>query len=184
MLNPLPVELINFSVKSNIEGNPILTWQTANELNTTNFIIESSIDGINFTTVNTVAAKDIGNNSYIYTDLHPFLSNAVYYRLKIIDKDGNFSYSKVVVYSEASNNVFVSVAPNPTSTNTTLYFKQSIESAIISVFNNVGQKVLTNSFKGVARNTYTLKTTKLQPGIYTINVKTQTGSDNAKIVIY
>ena len=71
VLNPLPVELINFSVKSNIEGNPILTWQTANELNTTNFIIESSIDGINFTTVNTVAAKDIGNNSYIYTDLHP-----------------------------------------------------------------------------------------------------------------
>ncbi|MCC6582176.1 MAG: T9SS type A sorting domain-containing protein, partial [Chitinophagales bacterium] len=112
----LPVELVSFTGWNAGEKNE-LEWKTASELNTLKFIVEKKIDGGSFTYLGELPAA--GNSSqlrtYNYSDLNPVVGNN-YYRLKIIDIDGKFSYSNIinVPLSEVLTNNFVSVYPNPT----------------------------------------------------------------------
>ena len=91
---PLPVFYVSINAFVNDQG--ILTnWQTTNEINTSNFIVQHSIDGTSFKTIGSVNAKGSGANSYEFTDMHP--ANGInYYRLESVDKDGASTFSKVV----------------------------------------------------------------------------------------
>ncbi len=112
----LPVELVSFTGWNAGEKNE-LEWKTASELNTLKFVVEKKIDGGSFTYLGELPAA--GNSSqlrtYNFSDLNPVVGNN-YYRLKIIDTDGKFSYSNIinVPLSEVLTNNFVSVYPNPT----------------------------------------------------------------------
>jgi hypothetical protein len=88
----LPLQLINFSAQQN-EQKVILNWQTENEVNTKEFLIETSEDGKIFASKNTIAALCDGNHFYSFTLLE---SNAKYVRLKIVDRDGKYCYSRVI----------------------------------------------------------------------------------------
>jgi uncharacterized repeat protein (TIGR01451 family) len=92
--NPLPLQLLSLSAILQNELSKILVyWNTANEVNTAYFIIETSSNGTNFKAVAEVAAKGIGNNSYFYSIDK---SNVIYVRLKMVDKDGRFTYSNII----------------------------------------------------------------------------------------
>lgn len=114
----LPVTFTKFYIKQrdNIEE---LFWQTASEQNNRVFEIERSIDGIGFEKIGEHKSKagPTGNSSilldYLYEDSKP-ISGYSYYRLKQIDLDNKFKYSKVisVVFEESKNISFV-VYPNP-----------------------------------------------------------------------
>lgn len=92
---PLPLKLVSFSGSVN-GGATILQWQTSNEVNTKDFEVERSPDGINFLTVGKLAAANSdGNNFYSYTD-NAAGQNAGFYRLKMIDENGSFSYSSII----------------------------------------------------------------------------------------
>jgi hypothetical protein len=69
---------------------------------TDHFIVERSIDGNNFTEIGNVPAKGLTNTLTNYFQLTDALLNAqtvnrFFYRLKIVDKDGAFKYSKLVI---------------------------------------------------------------------------------------
>jgi len=110
---PLPLSLTSFTAsKSN---NSIeLNWKTANEQNTAAFVIERSTDGRNFTNLGTVQSS--GNSSstknYSFTDQNP-LTGTSFYRLKMVDKDGSFTYSKVIAVSMSAITKALQVFPNP-----------------------------------------------------------------------
>lgn len=90
----LPVKLTGFRAQHYGKLNK-LDWVTAQEINSSNFEIERSIDGRNFTMIGGVkaSANSSVNNYYSYNDKQP--SKAInYYRLKIVDKDGRFEYSE------------------------------------------------------------------------------------------
>ncbi len=92
----LPVTFINFDgVLQN--GNAILNWSTANEINNKGFEVQKSTNGQTFTDIGFVAGN--GNSStvhnYTYTDVK-VVSGANYYRLKQIDNNGAFTYSSVI----------------------------------------------------------------------------------------
>jgi hypothetical protein len=98
MQQALPVELTNFTATAN-KNNVILNWQTLSENNSDYFNVEKSGNGQVFYSAGTVAAS--GTNSsvkaYSFTDnsvLHS--SKPIFYRLKIVDRDGRFRYSHVV----------------------------------------------------------------------------------------
>jgi Secretion system C-terminal sorting domain len=110
----LPVKLNSFSgYELNKQVN--LDWETASEINSDVFIIERSNDGNSFTAIGEIKAA---NNSsiavnYTCTDKYP-LNGKNYYRLKMVDKDGYFEYSKVVVINILSNSTgAVRLYPNP-----------------------------------------------------------------------
>jgi len=93
----------------------ILYWNTFDEINTSHFLIQHSLDGQNFTTIGTLPAKgsDV-ENAYTFTHSNPNLNATNYYRLSEIDLDGKTFYS--AIRSVRFNNgqvVAVQIGPNP-----------------------------------------------------------------------
>ena len=90
----LPVTLVSFTGKNNGGGN-MLSWTVANEKGIDYYGLERSTDGQNFSGVSSVVAS--GKSGYSFSDnLNLTGYSFYYYRLKIVDKDGNFKYSSVV----------------------------------------------------------------------------------------
>jgi Concanavalin A-like lectin/glucanases superfamily len=91
----LPVTLVYFTAtRQNDEA--VLQWETAQEQNSSNFIIERSSDGNTFGAIGNVAAAGNSNipRNYSFTDLEPGKNNN-YYRLRQTDLDGSSTYSAV-----------------------------------------------------------------------------------------
>ncbi len=109
----LPVKLVVFTAISQAAGIE-LKWQTAAEQNTKQYIVERSADGVAFVEIGTVSAAGNSNTarSYSFTDRQPF-QNVGYYRLKSLDNDGVFEYSKIVEVSNKAAVTALSVYPNP-----------------------------------------------------------------------
>jgi hypothetical protein len=109
----LPLHLLSFTGINN-NGVNYLTWQTADESNTRQFIIERKTDNGNFTAIGQVAARGQGNGNYTYNDAF-VLEGKVFYRLKMEDVDGSFTYSNTVTLSVDQSGAVSKVYPNPTS---------------------------------------------------------------------
>ena len=107
----LPVSYTrDFSAR--LQGKVVeLIWQTSQEDNNEAFVIERSANRKNWVSIGKVMAK---NQTCFYKsiDQHP-LKSWSFYRLKQIDKNGNFSYSKVmpIQFSEAAASI--TLFPNP-----------------------------------------------------------------------
>lgn len=112
----LPVELLYF--QGNFEASQVrLLWETATELNNDRFEIERSRDGHDFHLLGTVAGNGTTskNIQYRYQDRSPG-PGINYYRLKQVDYDGAFEYSKVMAIATLSPDYARTVLyPNPTT---------------------------------------------------------------------
>ncbi|MBK9212947.1 MAG: T9SS type A sorting domain-containing protein [Saprospiraceae bacterium] len=95
-----PLELIGFNVKVVSKNEAILTWQTANEVELDGFEIQRSYDGILFETIGFREARGIPLNktNYVFSDKIP-LKTIQYYRLKMKDLNGSFTYSPIKILS-------------------------------------------------------------------------------------
>lgn len=91
----LPVTLLKFTAAHEGKLNE-LNWSTSEEINSSYFSIERSSDGRDFISIGKVLAKgNIATQAdYIFTD-GTFKNGINYYRLKIVDKDGRFTYSNI-----------------------------------------------------------------------------------------
>ncbi|HET6255161.1 MAG TPA: T9SS type A sorting domain-containing protein [Puia sp.] len=103
----------SFTGRSTDQGN-ILSWTSYNETTATNFTVQRSVDGLNYTTVGTVTGT--GNNSTVnhsFTDIDPIPDVANSYRLLWTDGSGNIAFSDVVTLAPTTNSSVVAVTPNP-----------------------------------------------------------------------
>jgi len=91
----------------------LLKWSMAPGIDYSSYELQRSADGINF---NTIIGTVKGNNSsqYIYYDNFPVKAN--YYRLKLTDANGNFSYSDIAILI-FDTQPFIWINPNPVSKN-------------------------------------------------------------------
>ena len=101
-LSALPVELVSFKADVSNDGKVLLTWETATEINNYGFEIERAIATNNSSIIEWEAIGFIeghGNsnvtNYYSYVE-RPSTTGKHYYRLKQIDNDGTFEYSKSI----------------------------------------------------------------------------------------
>ncbi len=177
----LPVELINFSVKEK-EDHVILNWSTAREINNDYFQIEHSVDGRDFKKVKQV--EGMGNsdiiNHYHFTDKNP--SNGVnYYRLKQVDYDGRFEYSKVVSVNFKTEKDEVSISPNPFAETISIkipFLAQNYTSnneRIIRIF-DIHNRLVRSQLIPNDEDTIQLNLSELSDGIYFIS--THLGKDD------
>ncbi len=112
-LNVLPVRLLSFAASA-CDNNVCLSWTAENEHNLSQYILEKSPNGSSFETAGSVSARNTsGRNNYTTTDVSPFAGDN-YYRLKMTDMDGRFTYSNVVRVN-LSKAVTVTLQPNPAS---------------------------------------------------------------------
>lgn len=110
----LPVDLLSFKVKPEA-CNANIEWVSASEESFDYYQIERSIDGINFETVTRVYGEGGSTyRSYKYLDYES--EGNSYYRLKMVDLDGTFEYTDVLLLindciQQESDNKFI--APYP-----------------------------------------------------------------------
>ncbi|WP_461486216.1 hypothetical protein, partial [Pedobacter sp.] len=111
----LPVELTSFNASAKTYG-ALLEWQTLTETNNSHFIVEKSIDGTSFQTINTVSGKGTTQekSNYQFTDAN--FAQSAYYRLTQVDLNGNKKvYDDLVKYLKALGATEkIAVYPNPT----------------------------------------------------------------------
>jgi DNA-binding beta-propeller fold protein YncE len=170
---PLPLILLSFSASLQ-NKNAQLQWQTANEINTSYFNIQRSTDGVNFITIGKTNAVGSGNNNYNYTDNILALNYPViYYRLQNVDKDGSYTYSKVVSISLASNSSF-SISPNPAKDVVFVSGNNLIE---VKIIDNTGRVVMTKQLGNV--NNASISIPGIAKGLYIVQMKDS--KDNLKV---
>lgn len=188
--SPLPVELIEFKAKCNKLNEEItevyIQWQTASENNNDYFVLEKSVDAINW--VELANIDGAGNSNillnYDYADqLTSFDAQLLtrYYRLKQVDFNGNFSYSNIIPLNcsdtlNCSDNSIeiISIYPNPTDN----YFNYDIFSTIdreiiISIISVLGENIICEHKEIKAGiNNYTLNFSTIASGVYYFKIET------------
>ncbi len=164
----LPVELIRFEARL-IENKTRLDWASALEENLWVYEIERSSDASNWSFLQSVNANN-RPSQYRNWDEHPFIG-FTYYRLKMIDNDGSFSYSNIAsVFREIEPEV--SLYPNPTTgkitveyeslanTNTTFEVRDLLGRLILKQGNSTdldGRSILVMDLEGLPAGTYFLR---------------------------
>lgn len=138
----LPVELIEFKAKA-IHDQVNLNWTTASEANNSGFEIQQSSNGKDWEKINFVEGQGTTTetNEYRYKDLNPF-SGINYYRLRQIDFDGAFEYSKVISVDLHNSEKNIRVFPNPSSGLVNMEINNPSNQKIkIKVLDNLGRLV-------------------------------------------
>lgn len=108
----LPIVMKDFKGWATDKGNQ-LQWIVSSQTNVNRFELEYSSDGSRFTKIATVSPK-AGSGEASYTQLHQFsnISDA-FYRVRIVDNDGTYQYSTVVLVKAQKLTTKVTAFPNP-----------------------------------------------------------------------
>ena len=172
----IPVELTSFTADV-IDGNIILNWNTATELNNQGFDVERSYDNENFIKIGFVSGFGTTTEQKAYSFLiDKVQSRKSFFRLKQIDFDGKFEYSNIVEVDGISPTKFSLEQnyPNPFNPTTRIDFTIPIESNVkISVYNLIGQKIteVVNSKFGVGKHSVSFDGSNLSSGIYLYKIE-------------
>jgi len=178
----LPVSLTGFQANRQPDGN-LLAWQTTAESGAEAFYIERSTDGFHFLTIGRQAPRGSARGmNYHFTDDDAPAGQTLYYRLRITDKDGQNSYSNIIILKEADNALSLAVwlAPNPTKEYTNVYLKsRTAGTARISLLNMAGREVYRQTTQVMAgQNALSISLPAALPrGVYL--VQTTTGETTA-----
>ncbi len=175
-LTTLPVELVSFSGNFKNERT-ILSWSTDHEVNFEKFVVERSNNGSDFKPIDEKLSAGINglNNYESSDDLSAETGNIFYYRLKILDADGKFTYSTVVLIRKESKSINnISITPNPVISNaTTVRFTSTHNTTIEIRVIEISGKQIAQQVNKVAEgyNSIAVKDLdKLQPGIYLLQM--------------
>jgi len=194
----LPVELTSFSAL--VVGSSVkLNWQTATEVNNYGFEIQKKSPSptpslregaLDWEKIGFVAGSGNSNSqkSYSFTDdltLNLNHTLKAQYRLKQIDNDGQFEYSKVVEVSSMKLDGFSLEQnyPNPFNPNTTIKFNLPEAGYVkLTLYNILGQEIRTllNENKEAGLHTLSFDATGLNSGTYIYKIES---SSNGKTQI-
>jgi predicted outer membrane repeat protein len=181
--NPLPVTLVDFTAKS-VEQNVELTWHTTSEVDASHFEIEKSGNGKTWETLGTVDAHGAAAGNYAYTDASR-LYNINYYRLKMVDMDGSYSYSRMVSVHNRDNarQMQVSIYPNPVSAGILTVSTSQAGTPVVTVYDLLGRKVKVPILKNI-EGELGLDVSRLSAGIYIISVRKEEEEQVLRFVVH
>ncbi|UXX79704.1 T9SS type A sorting domain-containing protein [Reichenbachiella carrageenanivorans] len=157
---PLPVTLLSFDVYEN-KNDTKLKWVTASEINSSHFEIEQSKNGKDFQKIGYVASHQNTNQQKTYTWVDQANFEKTYYRLKMVDLDGSYEYSKTVSTLGVLANQ-LTLFPNPVSDLLTVSTSNEVKQ--IEILDSMGRSILENY------NQKTIDVGTLLPGLYLIRV--------------
>lgn len=184
-VNALPLKLISFNAKRTAV-DILLNWNTENEENVKSFIVERSFNGTEFGNIGTVAAKNIAKADYRFSDADAVFSNQViYYRLKMLDIDGKFSYSPVVIVNPIKKSSGMTIFPNPVKgRQLNLKMNESVQYLKLKVQDLSGRTIKTYNYpNGIMGTVGSIPLGDLSNGVYIINAETNVGTFNQQIIV-
>ncbi|MBL7817602.1 MAG: polysaccharide deacetylase family protein [Saprospiraceae bacterium] len=158
----VPVELVKFTATAK-NTMAVLNWETAAERKFHGFEIEKSTDGFSYTPIGKINATGNGSK-YSFEDVQ--FSKTSYYRLKMLDKDGTFDYSRVVSLLVASK---FNVKITPSVSDETVIVETDFDdktTATIEVYSQTGQL----KTRQTASHFNTISIENLPQGLYFVRV--------------
>lgn len=175
---PLPVRLTEFSA-SKQAGTVALRWMTALEINTKEFVVERSADGVNFKALATVSARGAGNGAaYATVDASPVSGNS-YYRLRTVDNDGYTEFSRIVKINFAKA-FTLSLSPNPAKGAVLVSLSNITEPLLLTLSDISGRRVKEQL---LTQPLSTVRLDGLTKGIYLVTLKGKTEVYTEKLII-
>lgn len=167
----LPVTLYNFYGVLN-SNNIALHWKTSFEINSKEFIIEKSEDGVRFSYFATVAAAGFSNGAKLYTQVDNTIKPENYYRLKMVDNDGSFVYSNIVRVKNTEKQRDVFVLANVVSGDVQVQFAKVPKGQVAlrlldAAGRNVESKIYTNINSSVLNHNFS---SRINSGVYILQI--------------
>jgi hypothetical protein len=173
----LPVELTAFNGRL-IQNEVFLNWQTASEQSNDGFEIQRAVgSNLDWQTI----GFEMGNgtttevSNYEFIDQQP-ATGVNYYRLKQIDYDGQFEYSKIIQLATGNSQPATRIFPNPANDFLTIEIN---EPTTFQIVNAQGQVVMERSLS----NTERIDISHLSAGIYWVNILNNNTSTSQSLVI-
>lgn len=147
--NPLPVELISFTGQEEKELN-LLKWATASESLNRGFEVQRSLNGKNFEIIGFVkgAGSTTTLSEYKFED-RKIEKSLYYYRLKQLDYNGDYEYSKLITILRKNNSeaIIELIYPNPFINNINIMVTKRFENPLlVSLFDIKGKKVFEKNY--------------------------------------
>ena len=179
----VPVRWIDFVAHYENGGNVLLNWSATNEITDDHYDVERSIDGINFTHIGAVdAAKSAASSSsYSFEDVSA-PAGKVYYRIKQVDVNGQYIFSKVIaVTTDSRTNLWHTFYAG---TSVKVVMQANMDKVNIAIHDASG-KLLTQQS---ASNTTVgqqieIPTNGFAKGLYLISVTSEKGSRTDKVIV-
>lgn len=173
----LPVTWLYFNATQKSD-RVALAWGTSAEMNSAYFIVERSINGVDFKEAGRVEAR---NNSVV--DQHYSFNDVVtaeqklYYRLKQTDKDGTYNYSKIVSV-QTTEKTTARIQPNPVQNSFRVQLPDNTQNAVLSIFNAAGVIV----HKQTINNMQQVNVQQLSAGVYYLSIQQGNNKYSLKMV--
>jgi hypothetical protein len=147
---PLPIEFLDFTAKRE-NGIPVLNWSTACSMDCDQFVVERSTQGVDF---EPVAMVEAGNSNearqeYDFTDQANKNDGIVYYRIKVIEKNGKRNYSNMVALDlSATADPHMAVYPVPSNGEITFDLTPVEKNASFKLYDQTGKIIFEKNISG------------------------------------
>jgi hypothetical protein len=179
--SPMPVTLISFDIRPE-NGIVSLQWATSSEENSKGFEIERSANAsvwIKIGFVPSLSPKAVSSSRLNYHFADPAPLRRSYYRLKMVDLDGKYTYSQIRVLASESNTIIYAY-PNPAADELTIEGLNGSEA--IKVL-DISGRALIEGRNSDGKNNKTLNIRPLPNGTYLIKIQMPDGSSVSQKVI-
>lgn len=177
----IPVTITDFTALLQNES-VVINWYATYETNFKEFEIERSTNGTDFLKIGTVQGKNLAN--YSFTDQNLPQATVVYYRLKMVDIDGKFEYSKIVpvkLNNSLKNNILI--YPNPVKNVLKIQLKSVLaENSQLQIVDLTGRTVMQSTLKNRS-NVITEDVSKLPAGRYILRILSSAEVINSSFII-
>ena len=160
----LPVRWISFEGRVDHEQKAVLTWKVV-ETNVSHYEAERSANAKDFHRSGTVIANGAGPGSYSLTDPTP-VSGTVYYRIRQVDLDGTFSYSRMISLTCTGHSKLLAY-PNPVKDNVIIELGPEYIGSKVRLVSTAG---IVLQQAEVKEEQLTLDISRYAPGIYLLQM--------------
>lgn len=179
----LPVTLLSFDVKKGEQSSVTLNWATTAETNSDRFEIQRSQNGKQWIAVGSVISNGESTKllSYSFSDVTPKTGNNLY-RLKMIDKDGTFAFSRIRSINFQSANR-TALYPNPTIDRLSVLSKDLDKIARVQFMDVSGKLIMDQKNNDSSNAVSEFNINHFPAGLYIVKVIFADGSvDRAKVL--
>jgi hypothetical protein len=176
--NAIP-DLLTFTAAAT--GNTaLLRWTAEHDQSLRAYTIEKSADSIAFSDLDSLPPQpgNTGVHSYEYPD-HGLTPGTSWYRLRLVDLNGNSSYSVIRSVTLTGGGGLITIFPNPV-TDGTLYISSAVNCRHIRLMDILGRVIVDRDVQGYLQ---TLTVRNLAGGIYLVVVDTDTGRQVQKVFV-
>jgi hypothetical protein len=180
----LPLNIVSFTVNYQ-EPIANIKWDVTNELQASHYEVEMSLNGVDFTQIQKVNAKNIGSSSYA----HPYsLANqsagTFYFRIKQVDKDNKVYYTNIATVKISKSNP-LTVSPNPFKSFINISYPSNSNDRITARIIAVDGKVVATKQFNVSKGANSLQfdnLSGLQKAVYYLVIQSANGQYQVQLL--